>query len=427
MVNEVPPSDQDIAKLRRSLSNVGGPSRYRGDPALKDQLEAAFTPPDGFPERALTHAFHPWPGRMHPHTARSLIAMAPEGAIADPFMGAGTVPLEALLAGRQAVGNDLNPIGHEVAWVRTRRFSKAATQALVARAKAVWKVAEGRIEAPRRVSPELARWFDTQALHEVLALSEVLREGRPEWPGSPADPLSRTLRAVLSSLLVKASRQVSDSITKVDRVAHDPTPVGRVGHWFKKRAQELAAELDEVTVAVSREVPEPLLIKGDAREVPADLPALAAVVSSPPYPGVYDYFAHHLLRCLVLGIETGSVADREIGSRRQSERIGLEVARDRYVDDLARVLRGWSRGLVPGGFVALVIGDGQVGKKVVRVMPLLTKAAAAVGLQIRGTVSQARPVFSGARDEGPADPRPAPKEEHLVWLEPTLVPEARHE
>lgn len=419
---ERPPRGDGTPKkaLRKSLSHVGGAARFSGDAGLRALMERAATPQGDADERALTHGFHAWPGRLHPHTARALIAAAPPGVIADPFMGAGTVPLEAMLAGRAALGNDLNPIGAEVAWVRTRRFSPGALQALVGRARQVVKKAE-HIAASARVdaafAERLGRWFDGQALIEVWALARALREGDPAWQGSPDDALTRVLRMVLSSIVVKASRQVSDSVAKLDRNAREATPPGRVGHWFKKRASELAGQLGDFAAAASRDVPEPRLVLGDAREPPAELPPIAAVISSPPYPGVYDYLTHHQLRCAVLGLPVGEATEREIGSRRASERLGKERAHTRYVEDLGRVLGAWSATLVPEGFVALVIGDGQIGTEIVRVLPLLERASTLAGLKVRATLSQSRPTFGPpAAAESAAARAIAKKEEHLVWL-----------
>jgi len=408
--------------LRKSLSQRGGESRFVGDPRLRDVLERAANPPPSGPgadERALTHGFHPWPGRLHPHTARTLIEQAPPGVIADPFMGAGTVPIEAMLAGREALGNDLNPIGVEVAWVRTRRLSPGALQALVGRARAVVKQAEA-LAHQSPVEPafkdRVGRWFDAQALLEVWAIARCLREGNAAWQGSPDDLLTRVLEMVLSSILVKASRQVSDSVTKIDRRVSLPTPPGRVGHWFKKRASELADQLAAFHHEAGRAAPEPTLVCGDARALPETppLPALGAVISSPPYPGVYDYLSHHQLRCAVLGLPLGLATAHEIGSRRATERLGKELAHARYVEDLGRALAAWTSTLVPDGFVALIIGDGQFGNGVVRVLPLLERASLYAGLTMRATLSQRRPTF------GPMDAAArvgAMKEEHIVWLD----------
>lgn len=405
---------------RRSLANLGGEIEVQGDQGLAPVLREALTLPEGFDERALTHGFHAWPARLHPHTARVLVKAAPPGAIADPFMGGGTTPLEARLAGRLAVGNDLNPVGLEVAWVRTRCFGKKALDELREATRLAVKLASSLAEerrAPPGYRDRVGYAFDPQALQEVWALSVILED---ELRLHPEQPAWRVLRAALSSILVKVSRLVSDSVAKVDRSKQAFTPRGRVFHWFKGRVVELTEQLVALSRALPEGSPEPLLSLGDARVAPP-LPAIGAVVSSPPYPGIYDYVDHHRLRLLALGLPVAPMVDLEIGSRRESERSGLEVGLARYVADLTRVLSGWSATLVPGGFVAFIIGDGQVGAKVTPVLPLLERAAKDSGLFIRAAASQRRPVFAGS---GPSAKRGLGKAEHLAWLE-RLGPVAR--
>jgi hypothetical protein len=402
---------------RKALTNIGGPSRFSGDASLKALLEEAATPPADFDERALTHGFHTWPARLHPFTARTLIAAAPPGPIADPFMGGGTVPLEAMLAGRAALGNDLNPVGHEVAWVRTRRLSPGDRAGLIGRCHQLIKAARQIREdarPPALLKDRVGRWFDPQALQEVWSLAAVLEA----WCQKVDDIHARILRAALSSIIVKVSRQVSDTVIKVDRERTDMTPKGRVDHWLKKRVDELAEQLGAFADAVPAGTVEPRLVLGDARVPPVDIGKFAAIISSPPYPGVYDYLEHHRLRCAVLGFPLAEATDREIGSRRASERLGVDIGNSRYVDDLGKVLANYSKQLQPEGFVALMIGDGQVGDRVTPVLPLLEKALPA-GLEIRAALSQPRPIFAaptaGMRPDGGRAIKKM-KEEHLVYL-----------
>ncbi|MCC6623641.1 MAG: hypothetical protein IT385_20455 [Deltaproteobacteria bacterium] len=402
-----PPGRSGGRSFKKPLSHVGRPGamRFAGQARWREPLERAMRPPEGFDERALTHGFHAWPARLHPFTARALIALAPAGAIADPFMGGGTTPLEALLAGRQAIGNDLNPIALEVAWTRTRRGAPK----LVGRAKALAREAEALTEAP--IDPAFVQavgaWFDPVALHEVWALRSVVL-GELHRRG---DDVGRILRAALSSIVVKVSRQVSDSVPKIDREARGRSPRGQVFRWFVGRVAELEDQLAALARAVPRGAPEPRLALGDAREAPADLPAIGAVISSPPYPGVYDYLHHHLVRCAVLDLPATAAARDEIGARRVHERTGREQADRRYVEDLGRVLAAWSPTLAPDGFVALVVGDGQLGAEVIPVLPMVAAAASQAGLAVVASLSDARPTFGPGKKRGP------PKDEHLVLLQ----------
>ena len=111
-------------RRRRSLTHVGGAVEERGDPEASARLARAVdvspTADADAPDRAHVHGFHAYPARTHPVTARLLIEdfAPPGGVVLDPFCGSGTVLVEAMLAGRSAIGTDLNPIAIMLA----RRF-----------------------------------------------------------------------------------------------------------------------------------------------------------------------------------------------------------------------------------------------------------------------------------------------------------------
>ncbi len=346
---------------------------------------------------------------MHPHTARALVAaLEVPGAVLDPFMGGGTVVVEAMLAGRGCYGRDVNPIALEVAWARTRLWSPARREALVARARATVTAAEamdgqlpdGALQAERR-------WFDPPALVDIWRLQQTIaREGDVG--------LQRMLRACLSSLIIKASKQVSDSVPRQDE-RHKWVPARRVGQWLIKRAEEHARGLAALSEAVGPGGTKPRLALGDAREDDARLAGkLAAVITSPPYPGVYDYAHHQRRRYRLLGIDGRGAERSELGARREFARKGVEAGAEAFERDLARAMTAWRVGLVDGGRVFLVIGDGQHERGAVPVLPLVAGAARAAGLEVMASVSQGRPVFGAARREAPGTQR----EEHIVALGP---------
>jgi hypothetical protein len=70
----------------------------------------------------FTHGLHQYPARMHPEIAKRLIAeYAPKKSdlIFDPFMGSGTVLVEAMLHGNNSIGIDLNPFAVLLSKVKT--------------------------------------------------------------------------------------------------------------------------------------------------------------------------------------------------------------------------------------------------------------------------------------------------------------------
>ncbi len=206
---------------------------------------------------------------MHPFTAGRLIEVMPPGPVADPFMGGGTVMLEAMLAGRLGIGTDINAVGVEVAWARTRRWSRPKRAALVSAAAEVVAKAKplragGRVD--RATFEHDGPWFDPPALLAVWSLAKVLHEGAGRWPTS----VRRMLRVCLSSILVKASKQASDSVVVADR-DHKWITDKRVDQWFVARAEEHARNLADLYDGLTRREAEgaalcpPLIAQEDAR------------------------------------------------------------------------------------------------------------------------------------------------------------------
>ena len=135
-----PPRDREPRdpNRRRALTNVGGAIDTEGDRADAGRLARALAVPpatdaDDEPARSHVHGFHTYPARMHPVTAARLVnAFAPAGSrVLDPFCGSGTVLVESLIAGRHAIGTDLNPLAVRLAACKTRPRTAAELAHLV--------------------------------------------------------------------------------------------------------------------------------------------------------------------------------------------------------------------------------------------------------------------------------------------------------
>jgi hypothetical protein len=73
------------------------------------------------PAQGLTHGFYHYPARFSPAFVRAAIAAfsQPGDVVLDPFMGSATTLVEALIAGRHAIGSDINTLAHFLAQVKT--------------------------------------------------------------------------------------------------------------------------------------------------------------------------------------------------------------------------------------------------------------------------------------------------------------------
>jgi len=373
---------------KRPRRRAGGSApfavRSKGAKALTDALESALARVGRVEE--LTHGFHTYPAGLHPLAARDIIAACP-GAVHDPFCGGGTVLVEAVRAGERASGTDLSPIATRVARTRTAGPEWATPVRSAAR-----KLAErARARRPVDLPPEVEPWYQPHVAQELGRLVEDIRDVE--------DPVLRgLLEVVLSSILVKVSYRESD--TRNRRVTHHRAP-GTTPVLFHKKARELGRMLENM--------PEKRAVKvrqGDAGSV-GPPPDTALILTSPPYPGVYDYLPMQQLRLVWLDLDASAGLRQELGSRRSFRALGRAKALQKWRGAHHRWIACQAAGLTSGGRIAIVVGDGLVGDKPVDTLSPTADAVAEAGLRIVARASADRPDHA----------RGAVRTEHIVLAE----------
>ncbi len=92
---------------------------------------------DDEPVRGLTHGFYKYPARFSPAFVRAAIQAftKPGDLCLDPHVGGGTTLVEALAAGRNAIGVDISALAGFVATVKSTVYSEAELNRLDAWAK----------------------------------------------------------------------------------------------------------------------------------------------------------------------------------------------------------------------------------------------------------------------------------------------------
>jgi SAM-dependent methyltransferase len=400
-------------RQRRAFSTLGGPVELGGEAAAARTL-GKLLDVDPALARALTHGFHSYAGRMHPTIARGGVAAfsAPGELVVDPFCGSGTVLVEAMAAGRRAVGVDASPLGVAIARARTTLLGAEGRARLEAEAAAIAEEAGTRARKRRR--PELPAWskgelgrFHPHVLFELLGLRELVL-------ATPDDDVGHALRLCLSSLLVKFMKAgpeaPRDGETK--RIAR-----GVPSRMLADRAAELSRGLAALEARAPAGAPAPRVLLGDARELDAVKSGEAALVlSSPPYAGTYDYAAQHDVRFTWLELPRGRFRDAQLGAREAmggraggvSARAWREAQR-RWIGEIARVLRR-------DGHALLVVGDGIVDGRAEDAPDGVAAAAAPLGLEPVARASQGRPIHD-ARVRAVFSERP--RREHLLLLRKT--------
>jgi SAM-dependent methyltransferase len=381
--------DGERSQGRTSADQWPGEITGEGEPkalkVLSDALRCA-----GPVDRA-THRFHSYPARLHPDAARRLLTIMQGDVVLDPFCGGGTVMVEGMLAKRTVFGNDLSPVAAEVAWARTRQWDAGQLDALLAAARAVSEEASSRCRR-RRAAPiparvlDLRAWYAPQMLGELgwlLALSQEVTQ--PD--------VRRMLRAVHSASVIKFSLRASDTSNQRVDVQRPP---GSACRHFVAKTEELCEQLAAFTVLTAA-APPPTITQGDVMKLTLPKPA-HAILTSPPYPGTYDYVELQQLRLAWYGWseEKGKWAEAEIGSRRVFKQPPGE-ARAQWMAQTKGWMQLASQLLVPGGRLCVVIGDGLIRSKLIDTLQPSLVGAKAAGLRSIAHASAERVDFATGR------------------------------
>lgn len=406
---------------RKALVHHGGPTRRWGNADVSARLAAAWDASQS-EDDILTHGFHAYPARMHPGLARALIAEFGQagGRLLDPFCGSGTTLVEAMVAGMEGVGSDLNPVALMVAEIKCARRTSAERERLRATLEAVMEASLLRV---RKRVPSRAPLGATQRsfydAHVLLELAGLWTE--IEAVSDLDDRLA--LKVLLSAIVVKFSKQRADtsSETTEKRIGK-----GVPSRFWRRKGEELLERWAALEEACRHhpDVPRPRILEADARNLK---PALGAswtadlVLTSPPYGGTYDYAQHHARRYPWLGVTAERFERLEIGARRHlsggssrgskvhRERAGgssPDAARDRWDREVVAALESMAQHLAPSGTALWVMGDGQIGRQRVPADVQLRELAPRAGLYVAAMATQIRPDWHGGEARG----------EHLIAL-----------
>jgi hypothetical protein len=294
-----------------------------------------------------------------------------------------------------------------LARLKARGSTEAERDRLLEAARRAAALADERRKAKsgptHRYGHEDVALFDAHVLLELDGLR--LGIDRTEDAQVRAD-----LELVLSSILIKVSRRASDTS------GHDAPrriAAGYPARLFVKKTEELARRLAEVESALAK-APRPLVLEGDARAL-TGVPdrSIALAVTSPPYPGVYDYLEHHEARLRWLRLRADRFSEAEIGARRHLDPLGPTRGREAWRDEIGQSLAALRRVLRGGGAAVLLIADSVVSGAPVFAADLLKSTAPRAGFSIRALASQLRPHFHAPTARAFSE---RPRQEHAVLL-----------
>ena len=333
------------------------------------------------------HGLHPYPAKFTPQLPRQVIAALSRvgEVVLDPFAGGGTTAVEALALARSSYCIDANSVGVLLARAKTTPLTEEdlrALQQLEADLLALGAEAlEGNNPPWLPSIPNLLKWYDSavfQALGVIRARVMIV-----------ATDTARSLALIaFANAASRLSYQDSETRYSSRPRQMNVLEAPRTVLAELRRMRQVAQRVPEAGDGVSAEV-----VEGDSRLAEAyeglAEGSVGLVVTSPPYPNAYDYHLYQRFRLFWLGADPKTLRSVEIGSHLTNQ--GLAAPERKYIDDMSSVLEQCHRVLMPGRWMAVVVGDGLFRGEVFRTSLELADAATTVGFEHVLTVDRALP------------------------------------
>jgi len=266
--------------------------------------------------------FHRYPARFHADTLVEMFDQVCEklgrtpSTLADTFAGTGSALSFARQLGIASVGVELSQLG--VLICRTRFWPPSDLEAAMRQAESIALLAPivSKYEFPK----ELVKWLgetNCRSLASYFVAIEKIDDPK----------LRRWLKLALSSALRPASRWLSGSIKAQIDPNRLPTPIAR--HFLRSaRALKRDCAAERASFAENSPVS---IYRCDAKTLPLNDRSIDAIITSPPYWKMYDYFEVH--RLTYLAFKWSYHSSCQIGRFSGVERDGAGFVPPRYMKD----------------------------------------------------------------------------------------------
>ncbi|MFW9919567.1 MAG: DNA methyltransferase [Candidatus Thorarchaeota archaeon] len=369
----------------------------------------------------LTHGIHKFPAKFFPELPRYLIQKysAKRKVILDPMCGSGTVVLESLLAQRQAIGIDIDPMANLI----TRTKTTPIEQSLLKRVRQALQTKMQEIEGHQYDGVSIPEfhyrdnWFKPFVLQELGAIKESIAAISQLYDSRVVD----FLHVIFSSII----RDVSNADPHCTRTVIRKNQVKRINvgdttaKFFDALKSQIASMKELSEIVEDNDWIAPKLYMTSAIDTRLEDTSVDLAITSPPYINAVDYPRTHQLEMYWLDlindaplsemkrkyIGTETVYKEEYSARQISNYHTLDSILERifeldprrsfivykFFEDMKAQLAETYRVLVPGGHYCLAVGSNLIRGVLVESHKILAEIASSdeIGFKLE------RSFFSG--------------------------------
>ena len=292
-----------------------------------------------------THGVFRYFGKFPPPIATHLISTYTKDhdVVFDPMSGSGTTGVEAVLADRRCVLNDISPLSILLARVKTRHLEKSTLTCELEKIISKYRpLSCAEYDFTPQALRDPLHWFlpeTCDSLRGIKFLIEKIEE-----------PAIKDFFTVCFAAIV---RRVSRATTQQGRLFLDVETAEKDAlPFFIKRTQAAIEAVSGLPNAKTL----PDIRSFDLRAgIPNDLKKAAnLIICHPPYFNSYKYSSVNSLELSWLDFNYREVSKGEV---REFFKVGKEEKAELYVDDMEMTLRHLRSALKKNGVLALMIGD----------------------------------------------------------------------
>lgn len=300
----------------------------------KRPIEVSFrslVPSLNNPDRA-THLIHTYPAKLLMHIPHFFINNSkfskPGDTVLDPFCGSGTVLLESILAKRNAVGVDANPLARLITEVKTTAYDTKTLRAILEKLKE--DISNKRLSIN---FPNIDYWFYPKVQEELASISYSIEKIQDQKHKdffkvcfsncvkkvSLADPRVSVPVKINPNRYPENSLQYNNTLKKLDELKS----LSAISKFFEvvesniSRFEKLALATGEHSIHERAKI-----VSSDARclQPTGQYTGLSdesvdIVITSPPYAGAQKYIRSSSLSLGWLNYLTEQSTLRELDSR----------------------------------------------------------------------------------------------------------------
>ncbi len=381
------------------------------------------------------HSIHAFPAKFPPQLPQAFIngLTEPGDIVLDPMAGSGTTILEALLAGRDAVGFDIDPLAIMLSRAKVTSFHRAQLEELgseiVARARYTVLSDNGLLRQ------ELNKFFDLKTLEFIqywfarptqLELFALKKEIERVEDNSARLFMELTFSGIIITKSGGVSLAFDLAHTRPHRAKVVKTQTGEVilgeelAHSNVRRVQILTkvlrSPLDEFEKRLKRNLASlegfsgstsaAYLGPGDAQRLPLSGASIDLIVTSPPYiSNAIDYMRAHKFTLVWWRYPVDALSEKRKGyiGGEALDSVQLETLPDdtarlvariaainakkgrvvhRYYSEMTRVLNEMYRVLKPGKCAVLVVGTSIIQGQDTHIDACLADIGRSIGFEV---------------------------------------------